>query len=86
MTSLREKCPNMEVFFGLYFPVFGLNTEIYSVNLVIQSKYGKIRARKSSIFGQFSYSAWLLWESEIQNLVKPLRLRFLQKQITYENR
>ena len=28
--TLREKCPNME-----YFPVFGLNMEIYSVNLRI---------------------------------------------------
>ena len=24
-----EKCPNMELFFGLYFPVFGLNMDIY---------------------------------------------------------
>ena len=34
------------VFSGPYFPVFGLNTEIYGVNLSIQSKYGKIRTRK----------------------------------------
>ena len=27
------------VFSGLYFPVFGLNTEIYGANLRIQSKY-----------------------------------------------
>ena len=25
--SPREKCPNTEFFSGLYFPVFGLNTE-----------------------------------------------------------
>ena len=30
--SLREKCPNTELFFGPYFPVFGLNKKIYSVN------------------------------------------------------
>ena len=26
--TLREKCPNMDFFSGLYFPAFGLNTEI----------------------------------------------------------
>ena len=31
------------VFSGPYFPIFGLNTEIYSVNLRIQSEYRKIR-------------------------------------------
>ena len=40
-------------FSGPYFPVFGLNTEIYSVNFGILSKYGKIRTRKNSIFGYF---------------------------------
>ena len=29
--SLREKCPNSEFFSSPYFPVFGLNTERYSV-------------------------------------------------------
>ena len=29
-------------FSGLYFPVFGLNMEIYSVNLHIQPEYGKM--------------------------------------------
>ena len=41
------------VFSGLYFPVFGLNTEIYSVNIRIQSEYRKIRSRKNSVFGHF---------------------------------
>ena len=45
------------VFSGLYFPVFGLNTKIYSVNLRIQSKYNKIRTRENSVFGYFSSSA-----------------------------
>ena len=44
------------VFSGPYFPVFGLNTDIYSVNLRIQSKYRKIRTRKNSVFGHFSSS------------------------------
>ena len=30
-----------------YFPAYGLNTEIYLVNLLIQSKCGKIRSRKT---------------------------------------
>ena len=36
--------------------VFGLNTEIYGVNLRIQSEYWKIQTRKNSIFGHFSRS------------------------------
>ena len=31
-------------------------SNIYSVNLCIQSEYGKIRTRKNSIFGYFSHS------------------------------
>ena len=45
------------VFSGLYFPVFGLNTEIYEVNLRIQSEYGKIPTRKNSVLGHFSHCA-----------------------------
>ena len=48
------KVPKYGVFSGRYFPAFGLNTEIYGVNLCIQPKYGKIRTRKTSIFGYFS--------------------------------
>ena len=44
------------VTFGPYFPAFGLNTEIYSVNLRIQSEYRKIRTRNDSVFGHFSRS------------------------------
>ena len=33
--SLREKVFKYGVFSGPYFPVFGLNTEIYSVNLAV---------------------------------------------------
>ena len=45
------------VFSGPYFPVFGLNIEIYGVNLRIQSEYRKIRIRKNFVFGHFSRSA-----------------------------
>ena len=53
--TLRNKCPYsvfpVSVFFRIpseygYFHIFGLNTEIYTVNLHIQSEYGKIRTRK----------------------------------------
>ena len=39
-----------------YFPVFGSDTEIYGVNLCIQSEYRKIGTRNNSVFGHFSRS------------------------------
>ena len=45
-------------FSGPHFPVFGMNTETYSLNLCIQSEYGKIRTRKNFLFGHFSRSEW----------------------------
>ena len=56
-STLREKCPNKDFFSGPYFPVFGLNTEIYEVNLRIQSEDRKIPTRKNSVFRYFSRSA-----------------------------
>ena len=41
---------------GPYFPVFGLNTEIYSVDVRIQSEYRKIRTTENLVFGHFSLS------------------------------
>ena len=40
-SKLREKCPNTDLFLRPYFPVFRLNTEVYSVNLHIHSNIGK---------------------------------------------
>ena len=54
--SPQENCPNAEFFSGSYFPAFGLNTEIYGVNLGIQSDYRKIRTRKNFVYGHFSRS------------------------------
>ena len=60
MKSLREKCPNTELFLVHIFlylnwiRVFELNTEIYSVDLRIQFKYRKIWSRKNPVFRQFS--------------------------------
>ena len=39
---------------GPYFPLFGLNTEIYEVNLCIQSEYRKIRIRNNTVFGHLT--------------------------------
>ena len=50
------KVSKYRVISGPYFPVFGLNTEISSVNLRIYFKYKKIRTRNNSVFGHFSRS------------------------------
>ena len=42
------------VFSGPYFPLFGLNTEIYRINLRIRSEYMKMHTRKNSTFGHIS--------------------------------
>ena len=41
-------------FSGPYFPVFGLNTDIYPVNLHMQSEWGKMRTRKLRIWTIFT--------------------------------
>ena len=51
------KASKYGVFSGAYFPVFGLNTKVFSVHLRIQSEYRKIRTRNNSVFGHFSLSA-----------------------------
>ena len=45
-----RKVTKYEVISGPYFPVFGLSTEIYSVNLRIQSEYRKIRTRNNFVY------------------------------------
>ena len=54
MHTLHRKVSKYRVISGPYFPVFGLNTEIYGVNLHIQSEYRKIQTRNSSVFGHLS--------------------------------
>ena len=58
-----EKQPNCGVFSGPYFPVFVLNTEIYAVNLRIQSEYEEIQTRKNSVFRYFHAVLYLSKES-----------------------
>ena len=58
-------CAKYGVLYGPYFPVFGVNTEIYSINLRIQSKYGKIWIRKkNSVYGHFLRSAKVMNEAK----------------------
>ena len=45
---MGKNCPYSE-FSGPFFPAFGLNAEIYSVNLQVQYEYGKIRTRKNFV-------------------------------------
>ena len=47
------KSVHVRSFFRPYFPVFGLNTEIYGVSLRIQSECGKIRTRKTPTTNTF---------------------------------
>ena len=40
-------------FSGAYFPVLGLNTEIYGVNFRFESEYGQTRTRKTPYLDTF---------------------------------
>ena len=44
---LRVNSVRIRSVFGSHFSAFGLNTEIFRVNLCIQSRCGKMRARKT---------------------------------------
>ena len=68
--ALRENVQVLSDFWSV-FSVFGLNKEIYSVNLFSQSEYRNIRTRNHSVFGHFSRIAglpersmiyWSYWE------------------------
>ena len=69
--SLRE---NVGAFIGPYLPVFGLSKVIYSLNLCIQSKHGKIQTRKYSIFGHF-----FLIPQLFANFLKSLKSKHTRK-------
>ena len=58
-----------------HFPVFGLNTEIYGLNLCIQSEYRKIWTRNNSVFGHFSRS--VRCSTGPQNLFLPQEIMHL---------
>ena len=50
------KSVQIRSFLWSIYPVFGLDTEIFVVNLCIQSEYKKIRTRKNSVLVHFSRS------------------------------
>ena len=50
--TLRKKYPYLE-FSGPYTPAFGLNAEIYRVNIRIQSECGKVQTGKTPNFDTF---------------------------------
>ena len=62
-SGLRKKCPYSESFWSTlfpHFPAFGLNTESYSVSLLIQCEYGKCGKnadQNNSEFGHFLHDA-----------------------------
>ena len=53
-------------FSGPYFPVFGLNTEIYLVNLRIQPVYRKQGPEENSIFAHFLRSERGKWNCKFR--------------------
>lgn len=59
IVTLHQNCPNKELFWSV-FSVFGLNTEIYRVNLCIHYEYGKIRTKQKFVFEHIfrSNSKW----------------------------
>ena len=57
-------------FSGPYFPAFGLNTEIYYVNLFIQSKCRKIYFRKTRNIDNFYVMGRRTEDIDIHNLCK----------------
>ena len=56
------------VFSSTYFPVFGLNTEIYT-EIRIQFEYWKIRTRKNSLLGPLSVKFLMLCFPQKSNLI-----------------
>ena len=70
---------------GPYFPVSGLNTEIYSVNLRIQPEYRKIRTRNNSVFGHVSHCVVLSQYLGGQDGQDLKRLRFFDVSRGYSN-
>ena len=66
--SLREKCANTEFFSGTYFPVFGLNTEIYFIikfpySVRIQENTDQEKLRFGTLFTQcLVFSGGIKWK------------------------
>ena len=78
------KVSKYRVISGPYFRVFGLNTEIYEVNLRIQSKYRKTRTRNNSVFVHFSRSHRVI--AVIKNESSHLRCKLLKNCLNVHER
>ena len=59
------KSVSIRTFCGLYFPAFRLTTKIYSSNLCIQSRCGKIRTRKTKNMDTF-YAVFIRCKSHVK--------------------
>ena len=68
--NTARKVSKYGVFSGPYFLVFGLNMEIYFINLRIQSECRKIRTRKNAVFGHFLRSE----SNEQLNIIKQIEI------------
>ena len=84
MTSSFQELHGVKIvqirrYFWSVFPVFGLNTERYSVSLRIQSEYTKIRNGNNSAFGHFSRSVrkMKLWLIKKYNIMCNMPTLFL---------
>ena len=69
-----------------YFAIFRLNTEIYSVNLRIQSEYRKIR-RNNSAFGHFhaKHEATIYKDRDSRCMTTEIKKPFCQKNKLYSH-
>ena len=47
------KSVRIRSFYGSYFPAFGLNMKVYSLNLHIHPECGKVRTRKTPNMGTY---------------------------------
>ena len=65
------KTVQIRSFFWSVFPIFGLHTDIWRVNLHVQSEYRKIQNRKYSVSEHFSRSVQLQQSSQSINRSAP---------------
>ena len=71
-TITAWKVSKYGVFFGPYFPAFGLNTERYGVSVPIQSECGKIPTRENSVFGHFpKWLLFIIFKGSLSDYVSP---------------
>ena len=59
-------------FSGPYFPAFGLNTDIYKINLHIGSECGKMRTRKTPNT-DFFYAVCMYWQNTLKQNERRVR-------------